>query len=76
MLISFILAMIICGFSILNYLELLLKINQSELELNKGHVIYSIQHDGNPLDADLEYFKKLYELLNHNNIYQYFELYN
>lgn len=76
MLISFILAMIICGFSILNYLELLLKINQSELELNKGHVIYSIQHDGNPLDADLEYLKKLYELLNHNNIYQYFELYN
>lgn len=73
--ISFILAIMVCLISYFNYLTILSGINQSELDLNDGHIIYSIQHEANPLDQNIEHFKQLYELLTHNKEYEYYEVY-
>ncbi len=74
-LMSFVLAIIIFLILCCDYLGTLLRISQSEKNINDGYVIYSIQHEDNPLDKDLESFKELHKLLIEDNGYKYFEIY-
>lgn len=75
MLISFILAVIICLFSFLGYLNILLKMSHSEQKMNEGYVVYSIQQESNPLEISLESFQKLHNELSQNSTFEYFEIY-
>lgn len=74
-LVAFLISVIISCVALIDYLQLLIGINQSELELNGGQVIYSIQHEGNPMNVNLEDFQQLYQFLTSSDRYQYFELY-
>lgn len=76
MFISSIAALIVCLFSYYDYLETLTGISKSEIGLNKGYIFYSIQHEDNPLDKDIESFMKLHGSLNKNLEYDYYELYS
>ncbi len=73
--IAFLISIIISCIALIDYLHLLMRINQSELKLNDGQVIYSIQHEGNPMNVNLEDFQQLYQFLTSSDRYQYFEMY-
>ena len=73
---AFLISVITSCIALIDYLHLLTRIDQSELKLNDGQVIYSIQHEGNPLNVNLEDFQQLYQFLTSSDGYQYFELYS
>lgn len=73
--ISFFMALIICFSLFYCYLNKMLKLNKEQSE--DGFVTFSIQHESNPLDKDIQKFIDLYEELinNQSDNYEYYELY-
>lgn len=73
--ISFFLALFICLMFFYSYLNKMLRISKEQAE--DGFVTFSIQHESNPLDKDMQNFIDLYEGLinNQGENYKYYELY-
>lgn len=73
--ISFFLALFICLIFFFSYLNKMLRISKKQAE--EGFVTFSIQHESNPLDKDMQNFIDLYEELisNQGENYEYYELY-
>lgn len=68
-------ANIFCGILLLDYFNLILKRSDGQLKKTNGCIIYSIQHESNPLDKNIYNFQKLYHTLVENDEIRYYELY-
>ena len=75
-LISFLLALIICLPLFNKWLNVLLRVSETERKNNKG-ITFSIQHEDNPLNKELQDFAALYNALieNQKEGYKYYEIY-
>ena len=76
-LISFLLALIICLPLFNKWLNVLLRVSETERKNNKG-ITFSIQHEDNPLNKELQDFAALYNALieNQKEGYKYYEIYS
>lgn len=75
-LISFLLALIICLPLFNKWLNVLLRVSETERKNNEG-ITFSIQHEDNPLNKELQNFAVLYNALieNQKEGYKYYEIY-
>lgn len=75
LLVSLILAFIVFMIQLYNYVGKLNRISQSDQTLNGGDIVFSLQHESNPMKINIESFKALSQLLNRNTGYEYYEIY-
>ena len=75
-LISFLLALIICLPLFNKWLNVLLRVSEGERKNNEG-ITFSIQHEDNPINKELQNFAALYNALieNQKEGYMYYEIY-
>lgn len=66
---------IFCGILLLNFFNSVIRRSDEQLKKTNGSIIYSIQHESNPLDKNIYDFQNLYHLLAENEEIRYYELY-